>query len=425
MADSPPVRPLRALDILRIADFRKLFVAQAISDVGDGMTYLALYLLVLGTTGSTLVVAIMAILIALPPVTIGLLAGAYADRLDRRRILLVSDSLRAVVVLSLVPFQGAATIPIVLALACLQAAIGTFFSPARAALIPRVVPSEGLLAANSLGQMSRVIGSVLGLAITGAVAGSTGSIWPAFVLDALTFIASVAIVSRVEREIGRIDVDTKTAARARGMRGSVADGLRTIGRSRSLVAVLSGITVTMLGAGAIYVLFVPFVVRDLAANPVWIGPIEGSQSASMIFASIILGMLGSRLRVSSLFTIGLAGVAVCIASLSITNTPWMVMLVLFAQGWFFLPVQATTMTIVQQATTDEVRGRVVGAIGSSTQTAMILSMAASGVLSDAFGIRAVFLISGSIIGIGAVVAWVLLRSAAGQLRPVIEPATQA
>jgi MFS family permease len=411
MTDAASAHPLRTRDLLRIADFRKLFLAQAISDVGDGMTYLALYLLVLGTTGSTLVVAIMAVLIALPPVTIGLFAGAYADRLDRRRILIVSDSLRAVVVLSLVFLQGPGTIPLVLGLACLQAAIGTFFSPARAALIPRVVPPEGLLAANSLGQMSRVIGSVLGLAITGAIAGSTGLTWPAFLLDSLTFLASVALVSGVGRDIGRIESVAATAARARGMRGSVADGLRAIAQSRSLVAVVGGMTVMMLGAGAIYVLFVPFVVRDLAASPVWIGPIEASQSASMILASIVLTAIAGRVGVSSLFVIGLAGVAACIATLSQATAPWMVMAVLFAQGWFFLPVQATTMTIVQQATTDAIRGRVVGAVGSFTQTAMILSMAAAGIVSDAFGIRAVFLLSGMTIGVGAAFAWLLFRSA--------------
>ena len=422
MAEPSVPQPLRSRDVLRIPDFRRLFAAQAISDVGDGMTYLALYLVVLSATGSTLAVAVMAIVIALPPVTIGLVAGAYADRLDRRRILIVSDSLRAAVVLSFVLFQGALTVPILLALACLQSAIGTFFSPARAALIPRVVPSEGLLAANSLGQMSRVIGSVVGLAITGAIAGWTGAIWPAFLLDALTFLASVAIVSRVGRDVGRIDATAAAAARGRGMRGSVADGLRTIGRSRSLVAVLSGVTVTMLGAGAIYVLFVPFVVRDMAANPIWIGPIEASQSASMILASILLGALGGRFAVSSLFVVGLAGVAACIASLSLVTAPWMVMVVLFAQGWFFLPVQATTMTIVQQATTDDVRGRVVGAVGSSTQTAMILSMAAAGIVSDAVGIRPVFLMSGSIVGIGAIIAWLLFRSAARHPVPAVEAA---
>ena len=66
------------------------------------MTYLALFLLVLDLTGSTAAIALMSILVALPPVTIGLFAGAYADRHDRRRIMIVSDTLRAVVVLALV-----------------------------------------------------------------------------------------------------------------------------------------------------------------------------------------------------------------------------------------------------------------------------------------------------------------------------------
>ncbi|HEV2005094.1 MAG TPA: MFS transporter, partial [Candidatus Limnocylindrales bacterium] len=157
MTDTAAPRPLGSRDILRIPDFRKLFAAQAISDVGDGMTYLALYLLVLQNTGSTAVIAVMAILIALPPVTIGLLAGAYADRLDRRRIMIGSDGLRAVIVGSIVLFQAPVAMPIVLALAGLQAVVGTFFSPARSALVPRVVPAHGLLAANSLGQMSRII----------------------------------------------------------------------------------------------------------------------------------------------------------------------------------------------------------------------------------------------------------------------------
>jgi predicted MFS family arabinose efflux permease len=94
--------------------------------------------------------------------------------------------------------------------------------------------------------------------------------------------------------------------------------------------------------------------------------------------------------------------------------------ILFAQGWFFLPVQATTMTIVQQSTTDDIRGRVAGAVSSSTQTAMILSMAAAGLLSDTFGIRTVFQISGSIIAIGAVVAWLLFRSSVARPAEILE-----
>ena len=74
-------------------------------------------------------------------------------------------------------------------LAATQAVIGTFFSPARTALVPRVVPVEGLLAANSLGQMTRMIAGVIGAGVTGVIAGVAGIAWPVFSSIA-TFLAS-------------------------------------------------------------------------------------------------------------------------------------------------------------------------------------------------------------------------------------------
>jgi MFS family permease len=418
MADLPAPRAMGSRDVLRIPDFRRLFLAQAISDIGDGMTYLALYLLVLDLTASTAAIALISILVAVPPVTIGLFAGAYADRLDRRRIMLASDTLRAALVLSLVVFGGPATLPVVFVLAFLQAVVGTFFSPARAALVPRVVPPEGLLAANTLNQVSRVVGNVVGVAFTGAVAGAAGVVWPAFVLDALTFLASVAIVFTVSREAGRIQDDAASAARERGLRGSVADGLRVIGRSRPLVATLGGVAVTMLGLGAINVLFVPFVFRDLGANPAWAGPIEGAQSLSMVLASGLVVGLSARFRVSSLFVGGLVGVAVCVGALAFAANVWMVLGAMFAVGWFVTPVHATTMTIVQQSTTDAVRGRVSGALNAVIQTATIVSMAAAGILAAVVGVRLVFLAGGIIAGLAALLAWLLFRG-------VAEPAAEA
>jgi MFS family permease len=156
---SDPVSPaaVGVRGLLRIPDFRRLYLAQSISDIGDGMTYLALFLLVLHLTGSTAAIALMSILVALPPVTVGLFAGAWADRHDRRRIMIASDSLRAVVVLGMVLAATNGALALLFALACLQAVIGTFFSPARMAMIPRVVPAEALLAANSLGQATRMV----------------------------------------------------------------------------------------------------------------------------------------------------------------------------------------------------------------------------------------------------------------------------
>ena len=82
--------------------------ASSISEAGDGLTNLTLLLLVNALTGSTAALAGMAIVLAIPPLTIGLVAGTYVDRLDRRRIMLASDLLRAVVVLGFILVGSAA-----------------------------------------------------------------------------------------------------------------------------------------------------------------------------------------------------------------------------------------------------------------------------------------------------------------------------
>jgi len=425
MADVPTARPFGVRDLLRLPDFRRLYLAQAVSDVGDGMTYLALFLLVLDQTGSTAALALMSILVALPPVTIGLFAGAWADRADRRRIMLVSDTLRAVVVLGLVPAALAGAVPVIFVLAATQAVLGTFFAPARTALVPRVVPAEGLLAANSLGQMTRMVAGVIGAGITGVIAGVAGATWPLFIVDAVTFILSVLLVVRVSRELGRPEPATTASIAARGMGGAVLDGLRLIARSAPLVAALGGVAVTMLGVGAINVLFIPFLVNDLGASPAWAGPIEAAQTVAMVVSGALLAGMATRLGVSRLFVGGLVGLALSVGLLALVPGPAFLLLVTFAAGAFTMPVQATTMTIVQSATTDGTRGRVAGALNAAIQTASIGSMAAAGILADVIGIRSVFAIGGAMTLVAALVAWALFRRAPAEAREAGGSAAEA
>lgn len=401
--------PMGVRDVLRLPDFRRLFAAQAISDLGDGMTLLALFLLVLDRTGSTAAIALMSILVALPPVTIGLVAGAYADRLDRRRIMVVSDTARAGVVLLMMAAAAAGFLAGVFALACLQAVIGTFFSPARAAMVPRVVPAEGLLAANSISQASRMVAGVAGTGITGVIAATTGGVLAVFVADAATFLVSVGLVLGVSRAAGVPDAASVAQSRARGVGGAVADGLRVIGHSRPLIATLSGIAVVMLGVGAMNVLFVPFLVDELGESPAWAGPVEGAQTVAMIVAGGFVAALAKRLRVSRIMVLGMAGIAVLTSAMSLAGNVWVVMAILFGIGLAVMPVQAATMTLLQRSTTDGVRGRVSAAFNAAMSTTSIVSMAAAGILADVVGMRTVFLAGGAIAGLGAFVAWVLFR----------------
>lgn len=396
-------------DLLRIPDFRRLYAAQAVSDVGDGMTYLALFLLVLALTGSAAMVAMVSILVALPPVTVGLFAGAWADRADRRRIMLASDGLRAVLVAALVPAALASSLPAILALAFAQSVVGTFFTPARGALVPKSIPERGFLAASSLGQSTRMVATVLGSMATGLLAAGTGVVWPVFLADAATFLVSVAIVLRVTPSLGRPDAAAAARIGAQGMGRAVLEGLGVVRRSGPLLAALCGLTVTLLGIGAVNVLFVPFLVQELGGSPALAGVMDAAQTASMVLAGGILAANAARVRPGPLLAGSLAGAGVCVMLLGAAPNPAVLLVLTFAVGWFVMPVQAMTMTIMASETDNANRGRVAGAFNASMQTASIVSMAAAGILAGVVGMRPVFYAGGAMGIVAAVVALALFR----------------
>ena len=416
-ADAPTA--LGARDVLRIPDFRRLWAAQGISDIGDGLTMLTLMLLVNRLTGSTMALAATAIVLAIPPLTIGLVAGSYADRWDRRRIMLVSDTLRAVVVLGFAFVGSAALLPALLALAFVQASIGCFFAPARGALVPRVVPAEGLLAANAVTQATRVIAGVVGAGLAGLIVGLTGVTWPAFALDATTFLISVLIVYGVSREAGRPS-DARHVA-DEGVGASVMVGLRVVAGSRVLWVTLLALAVTMFGLGAVNVLFLPLLVRVLDVNPAWLGAVDLAQSASMILSASAVGLLAARLRPTSIITVSLIGIGVLVALVGRSTSVFHVLGLLFLLGWLVTPAQAGVVTLMQTGVDDAMRGRVMATLQASMSGASIASMLFAGVFGDVLGVRTVFLLAGAVVLTGGVLAGLLYRGVA--TRPAVEPAT--
>ena len=419
---TPEPPPLGIRELVRLRPFRLLWLGQLISEAGDGLTNLTLLLLVNALTGSTAALAGMAIVLAIPPLTIGLVAGTYVDRIDRRRIMLASDLVRGVVVLGFVLVGSVSTLWLLYVLAFVQSSVGTFFTPARGAILPRIVPREGLLAANSLGQATRVVSSVVGSAVAGLVVGVGGAFWPAFVIDSLTFLASFALIARLPTTTGAIEPSVHAAA---GVRASLAAGLRTIGTSRILSTTILVVAVSMLGLGAVNVLFVPLVIRVLHVGPVWLGPVEMAQSSSMSLASGLLGVLARRLSPSSIVTIGVAGVAATIAAVGAVSAIWQLLALLFVLGWFVVPLQAALVTILQGSTPDAERGRVMSVVGASMSAASILSMGFAGIVGDAIGVREVFFLAGAIVGVGFLVAFTGYRRREPGVDPDAAPAGAA
>jgi len=399
-------KPLSARDVLRIPDFRRLFTGQVISDFGDALTSLALLLVVNQLTGSTAALALMAIALALPQVTVGVLAGVYVDRWDRRKVMLASDLLRAVLVLGFVFVQSVDMLWLLYLLATSQAALGTFFTPARTALIPSIVPRDGLMAANSLSQASRLAAGVLGSGAAGVMLGVFGVAWPAFAIDSLTFVLSFLFVLRISASS---ELGSRPAKQGASVYRSVVEGLTVVRQSRLLIGTLISATVIMLGLGAINVLFVPLLINDLRVPATWFGAIDLAQTSSMILSALVLATLLSRVSARRVITVAMGGTAVITALLAGVNDVWQVIVLLFAVGWLITPLQAAISTIIQTEAGDAVRGRVAALLSTATSTASVVSMGIAGVFGDLIGVRGVFVGGAAVILMAAVAAFVLFR----------------
>ena len=130
--------------VLAIPDFRRLWLGQAISQIGDGLTSLALLIMINRLSGSTTALATMMIVIAVPQLVFGLISGVFVDRWDRKKIMIVSDLLRGALVLGFVLVRRPEDFWIFYVLGFLQAAVGTLFDPAKSAAIPNIVAPEML-----------------------------------------------------------------------------------------------------------------------------------------------------------------------------------------------------------------------------------------------------------------------------------------
>jgi predicted MFS family arabinose efflux permease len=258
-----------------------------------------------------------------------------------------------------------------------------------------------------------IIGGVIGAGIAGLIfsAFETGIL--GFALDAGTFLVSFAFVLTISRAAGRIDRTVEAAEHAtRNVAKAIGEGLAIIRRSRVLAGTLLAVAVTMLGLGAVNVLFVPLLINEMDVSPVWMAGIDFAQTAGMLLAAGLVAWIARRLRATTIITAGLAGIGLLIGAVAGIDQVWQVLIVLFGVGLLVTPLQAMVQTIVQTSGTDATRGRVVSLFQASMSTASVASMAIGGVLGQLIGIRMVFLASAVVVVGAAVVAFLMFRGTA-------------
>ena len=176
--------------------FRSLWLAQVISLTGDWFNTIAAVIIVNRYSASGLAVGGLFIARALPPFLLGPVAGVVADRFDRRKVLILSDLLRAGIVLGFLWVDRPERLWLLYVLTVLQFSVSTFFEPARAALVPALVENDELLKANTL---SSVTWSAM-LTLGGAIGGLTASLFGvrvSLIVDASSFLVSAILVLNI------------------------------------------------------------------------------------------------------------------------------------------------------------------------------------------------------------------------------------
>jgi DHA3 family macrolide efflux protein-like MFS transporter len=416
--------------LLGIRSFRLIWSGQVVSDFGDSMTRLALLLLINELTGSITAMATLTIVLMVPRLLFGFVAGVYVDRLDRKRIMVISDILRGSLVLGFILVDSPQKIWIIYLIGFLQGSVATFFEPSRTALLPELIPHKSLLAANTITQTSQIIFYMLGNAAAGVAVGIMHTYEPVFIINALTFYTSALLVSRlVSPDSTRVRGASMTA---RIMLGQLWEGLRISLGNRVLSGTIVAYSLTMLGIGAVNVLMVPLMINELKVPETLLGATSFGQSAGMILGGIFIVSMATRFKATKLTAVGLIGFGFFTALLSTSQNVWHIVAIIFMSALFLPPITASTQTILQVAVPNELRGRTNAARLAFTMTANLASMGAAGLLADRIGIRNVFIIGGAFAALGGLAASFMYRGVALNLAdppretliPAVQPASE-
>ncbi|HVN55306.1 MAG TPA: MFS transporter [Anaerolineaceae bacterium] len=396
-------------------DFVALWLGQTISFIGDYFNWLAVPITINRLTGSATMVGLSFIFNSIPALVLGPFAGVFVDRWDRRRVMIVSDVLRGLLVLCLLTIRSANQVWIFYLIGFLISCTSQFFIPARGAVLPLIVTDqEDWLAANGMMQIVQTIGMLAGPALAGFAIGQWGA-HTAFIANSIGYLASAAAVLTIR--VPRTTPGSFTGAALRAVFQDLRDGLSFLVHHRATVGVTVSMAVAFLGVGAINVIWVPYLQRAFGVGAQGLGIVDSAMGMGMLISGAILGWIGMRVRRSVLTSTGLLVMGILFGMMGYSPAFSWIVVENFFVGLFLLPVQSASTTILQIHVPDLKRGRVMSSITAITTCASLLSMAFASFLGERIGLNNVYLVVGAFISLSGTLSFWLLAE-----QPVSSPA---
>ena len=396
-ASAAPAPPMFA--VFRRRDFSLLWLAQLISTAGSALTDLAAAIYVYRVTESALAVGLTLMATAVPSLIVGLLAGVYVDRHDRKKIMIWTCLIQAVIVALLAFVIGIETIalPGLYVLLLLNAGVKQFFDPAHDSLIPEMANDEELASANAFLSIASFGSTAIGFAAAGLLASTVDLHW-AFIIDAASFVVCAVLIMLMGRyPMPAPEDEASVAVVVANLRAGLATLFGTpVIRSLFVVGALM-----FFAFGLWNVLLLPFSIRELGATEFEYGLQEGLTSVGFVLGSFFMARFSSRLAepiwvVIGLVGMGLAGIAYGLA----TSIPLAIALVMVT-GFFNSPSSVARSVLLQRNTPREMRGRVFSAFYVMRDLIFLLGMAGAG-LADIIDIRLMIVVASALLLVSAV-----------------------
>ncbi|MEO5918673.1 MAG: MFS transporter [Candidatus Limnocylindrales bacterium] len=392
MAQAAP-RPASMFAIFRKRDFSLMWGAQLVSTIGSSLTMLAAGILVFELTGSALQVGLTLMVTAIPTLFVGLFAGVFVDRFDRKRILLASDLLRAVIVV-LIPI-GVETFGLIAlyVLLFLAAVVQQFFDPAWESTLPDIATENELASANAFLSISSFGSTAVGFALAGFLAAV--DLHLPFYIDSVTFLLSFLIVAGVRIPKQTSDETTTVGVVVANLKIGMSFLWKTpILRSSMLINIP-----VLFSFGLWNVLLLPMAIRELGATSFEYGLQEALTSVGFVVSSLLMAKYAGLLREGQWMVIATIGMGVFGIFYGLSPNIWFAIAMVVGSGFLNSPLGISRRLIFQKNTPRELRGRVSSAFAVSRDLVFLGGMALAG-LADIWPIRPL-LIGASLILVGA------------------------
>ena len=391
--DTLQIRPAEYLRLLGNRDFRRLWLSQMISAIGDWVVVAALFAYVDTLSGGrSSAISVMMVARFLPAILLGFLAGVIIDRFDRKATMLSCDLARAVLVIIL-PFSN--SLLMICILVFLMETFTTIYGPAKDSSIPDLVMEEQLTYANSLNSLTLFASMAFGAAVAGIVVGVIawlGRLNPGFIgkhldpnrsaffLDSLTFITSAYLLWRIHFK--RRGPEQVVRFSSQQLKRDVKEGIDYMWTHPLTRIVLFLTTVCFLGGGTIYVLTVGFVKYVLGGGNASFMAVLTTLLFGLMAGSLLAGLLKGFLAKERWLGWSIAAFGLCVSLFSLVAWWWLNFALAFVGGMFMGYGVVGMITLLHETLEEDFRGRVFATINMLMRTSIFLSIILAGPLAD-------------------------------------------